>query len=229
MKRRQARQIDEAVCRLLQPGWRGGTEAVINLMVASEPPGGFAHRQVEKYGVKEWGHRCVGPRLGERSRGSLIDRGVIVPLHGRHAKPALWMRAFPAGEGRQDALFDEAPGARRPSAPARGADGLFSAAQKMEAFDVQEGVCVWCGIHMGHWLLDVAADHLYPWSRGGPTDMSNVAVLHRACNSDKRDTTDFWGGMRRRVGYLAPASDLQRATAAYRRLKDAFGEWKGEE
>ena len=226
MRRKHARRIDEAWERLVQPGWRGITDAFIGLMLASEPAGGYAHRQEAKYGRQEWRHRCVGPRLGERSRGSLQDRGLVVPLHGRNTKPAVWTRPFPPGEGGQDSLFPDAGQPQRPGVTKRGAGGLFSAAQKIEAFNVQFGICVWCGIHMGHWELDVEADHVWPFSRGGPTDMPNVDVMHHACNSDKRDSTDFWGGMRRRVRYLAPASDLQKAIDAYKRLKSAFGEWK---
>jgi len=37
----------------------------------------------------------------------------------------------------------------------------------------------------------LAIDHIYPYSKGGKTDPSNLQVLCRKCNAKKRDKTDF--------------------------------------
>jgi hypothetical protein len=45
--------------------------------------------------------------------------------------------------------------------------------------------CVKCGSPD-----DLALDHIYPWSRGGPDTQDNLQMLCRSCNSRKRDRVE---------------------------------------
>jgi 5-methylcytosine-specific restriction endonuclease McrA len=44
-------------------------------------------------------------------------------------------------------------------------------------------VCQLCGGRVAP--IDVHIDHIYPWSRGGPTVLSNLQVTHSRCNIRK--------------------------------------------
>lgn len=55
------------------------------------------------------------------------------------------------------------------------------------------------------------ADHIYPWSKGGPTVVSNGQALCRSHNTSKGSFTPAWwyvlGLERRRATYVAVVSD----------------------
>lgn len=57
----------------------------------------------------------------------------------------------------------------------------FTPAQKREAYERQEGVCVKCGKQFD--LSDMEADHITPWHEGGKTDAKNCQML---CKEDNR-------------------------------------------
>lgn len=46
--------------------------------------------------------------------------------------------------------------------------------------------CQWCG-----WRRDLTADHIIPWSLGGPTKFANLQTLCRSCNSRKGVRVDL--------------------------------------
>ena len=57
----------------------------------------------------------------------------------------------------------------------------FSANQRREAYERQEGVCVICNEHFE--LEDMDADHITPWHKGGKTASENCQML---CKQDNR-------------------------------------------
>lgn len=61
----------------------------------------------------------------------------------------------------------------------------FSRKQKREAFERQGGRCAKCGEEFA--LTDMEADHITPWSRGGPTTAANCQLL---CKDDNRRKSD---------------------------------------
>jgi hypothetical protein len=63
---------------------------------------------------------------------------------------------------------------KRPSRPTIPAD------VRAAVFDRDGRACVECGARE-----DLALDHIYPWSLGGPDTVENLRVLCRSCNSKK--------------------------------------------
>lgn len=65
------------------------------------------------------------------------------------------------------------------------------------------------------------ADHIYPWSKGGPTIVSNGQALCRSHNAGKGSTTPPWwklvGLERRRKAYFPEDADLR----VYARMSEA--------
>ena len=58
----------------------------------------------------------------------------------------------------------------------------FSKAEKVALYLVAEGKCSVCGSELDKgW----EADHIVPYSIGGPTDVANGQALCRACNRRK--------------------------------------------
>lgn len=59
----------------------------------------------------------------------------------------------------------------------------------------------------------VEADHVYPWSRGGPTVLSNGQALCREHNRSKSNLRPPWWYVRalerRRAGYFPEAADVR--------------------
>lgn len=61
----------------------------------------------------------------------------------------------------------------------------FSEKMRREAYERQKGVCPKCG---GHFKIEeMEADHIKPWSQGGPTTAENCQMLCRDCNRKKSD------------------------------------------
>jgi hypothetical protein len=61
----------------------------------------------------------------------------------------------------------------------------FSDNQRLEAYGRQEGICVKCKKHFE--IEDMEADHITPWSQGGPTTAENCQML---CKDDNRRKSD---------------------------------------
>ena len=61
----------------------------------------------------------------------------------------------------------------------------FSPAQKMRAYQRQNGICSCCGQHFE--FEEMQGDHIIPWSQGGKTEDSNLQMLCQRCNNDKSD------------------------------------------
>ena len=59
----------------------------------------------------------------------------------------------------------------------------FSEAQKLAAYERQQGVCAECGGHFE--LTQMEADHITPWHAGGRTIADNCQMLCRECNRRK--------------------------------------------
>lgn len=57
----------------------------------------------------------------------------------------------------------------------------FSANEKREAYERQEGICAVCGQHFE--LAEMEADHITPWHEGGKTKPENCQLL---CREDNR-------------------------------------------
>lgn len=60
----------------------------------------------------------------------------------------------------------------------------FTEAQKIEAYERQEGKCAICGEEFD--IDDMDADHIIPWSEGGKTTSDNCRVLCVACNRSNK-------------------------------------------
>ncbi len=61
----------------------------------------------------------------------------------------------------------------------------FSENHKLEAYGRQEGICVKCKKHFE--IEEMEADHITPWSQGGPTTTENCQLL---CKDDNRRKSD---------------------------------------
>ena len=61
----------------------------------------------------------------------------------------------------------------------------FDDRMKRTAYERQGGVCPCCGERFE--LSDMHADHIKPWSKGGPTIAGNCQMLCRDCNLKKSD------------------------------------------
>ena len=59
----------------------------------------------------------------------------------------------------------------------------FSDAQKLSAYERQQGICAECGQHFE--LAQMEADHITPWHAGGKTSTENCQMLCRECNRRK--------------------------------------------
>ncbi len=59
----------------------------------------------------------------------------------------------------------------------------FTDAQKLAAYEAQEGICAECHEHFE--LNQMEADHITPWHEGGKTTADNCQMLCRECNRRK--------------------------------------------
>jgi len=59
----------------------------------------------------------------------------------------------------------------------------FTDAQKLAAYERQQGICADCGGHFE--LSQMEADHITPWHDGGRTVADNCQMLCRECNRRK--------------------------------------------
>ena len=59
----------------------------------------------------------------------------------------------------------------------------FTPAQKIAAYERQNGICPICGNHFE--IEQMEGDHITPWSQGGPTTADNCQMLCRDCNRRK--------------------------------------------
>lgn len=62
----------------------------------------------------------------------------------------------------------------------------FTAKQKQEAYERQDGKCAACDEEFT--LAKLQGDHIVPWSKGGRTVSENLKLLCQPCNTDKSDT-----------------------------------------
>jgi len=59
----------------------------------------------------------------------------------------------------------------------------FTASQKREAYEFQDGVCPVCDKHFD--IDEMEGDHITPWHEGGKTDSENCKMLCKECNRRK--------------------------------------------
>lgn len=59
----------------------------------------------------------------------------------------------------------------------------FTPAMAKAAYTRQQGICPICGKHFE--LSEMEADHIKPWSKGGPTSADNCQMLCQKCNREK--------------------------------------------
>jgi len=62
----------------------------------------------------------------------------------------------------------------------------FTASQKRSAYERQKGVCSKCSKQFKE--NEMEADHITPWSKGGPTSAENCQMLCKDCNRRKSDS-----------------------------------------
>ena len=61
----------------------------------------------------------------------------------------------------------------------------FTEKMKREAYERQQGICPRCGEGKHYELNEMEADHITPWSQGGPTTADNCQMLCRRHNREK--------------------------------------------
>ena len=63
----------------------------------------------------------------------------------------------------------------------------FSNDLKRLSYEAQDGICAICG----EWfpIEEMQADHIIPWSKGGPTTLKNLQMTCICCNGDKSSGT----------------------------------------
>lgn len=59
----------------------------------------------------------------------------------------------------------------------------FSEKEMQRKYDEQKGICPKCGKHFDR--IDMAGDHVVPWSKGGRTEYANLQMLCKDCNGRK--------------------------------------------
>ena len=59
----------------------------------------------------------------------------------------------------------------------------FDGNTRQAVYEIQGGRCAICGEHFA--LEEMDADHIKPWSKGGPTTRENCQLLCRTCNLRK--------------------------------------------
>jgi 5-methylcytosine-specific restriction endonuclease McrA len=73
-----------------------------------------------------------------------------------------------------DGIFDDQDAARK-----------FTAVQRRILWHASANKgCSICGLPIERWE-DLSIDHVYPWVKGGKTDLANAALTHRKCNAAK--------------------------------------------
>lgn len=101
----------------------------------------------------------------------------------------------------------------------------FNGAQRIALYLAADGRCMKCGTELGS---DWHADHIHPWSQGGPTDVTNGQALCASCNlkKGKNLNTDryAWQQEARRDFRLSHKTDfLVTATPAAGKTRMALG------
>ena len=69
----------------------------------------------------------------------------------------------------------------------------FDDKQKREAYERQQGICPFCheeGNDTKYELKDMEADHITPWSKGGPTTSENCQMLCKEHNAKKSNKSN---------------------------------------
>ena len=61
----------------------------------------------------------------------------------------------------------------------------FSASQKREAYERQQGICPRCGSGKHYTIEEMEADHITPWHEGGKTTAENCQMLCQRHNREK--------------------------------------------
>ena len=61
----------------------------------------------------------------------------------------------------------------------------FTDSQKRQVYEMQKGICPSCKEHFE--MEEMEADHIDPWSQGGPTTIDNCQMLCKKCNRRKSD------------------------------------------
>ena len=59
----------------------------------------------------------------------------------------------------------------------------FTERDRRAAYEQQKGICPMCGEHFE--IVEMHADHILPWSKGGHTTPENCQMLCRDCNLKK--------------------------------------------
>jgi hypothetical protein len=60
---------------------------------------------------------------------------------------------------------------------------IFSDKQKRETYEKQKGICIKC--EKKFQIIEMHADHIIPWSKGGKTTSENCQMLCQKCNGTK--------------------------------------------
>ena len=66
---------------------------------------------------------------------------------------------------------------------------LVSSSKKLYVFKRDKYTCQYCGVSGSE--IDLECDHIYPVSKGGTNDITNLTTSCRTCNRKKSDSVDW--------------------------------------
>jgi len=140
---------------------------------------------------KRWreSHREEASAASRRWYENNKERCVQNSKEWRDANPgkmAEYSRQWRADNPERSKMHDKAKRAKR-VAEKKGNGGSFSADEFMALFEAAGWECAYCGCALDS--DSVTADHIIPLSRGGSSDIDNIAPACRSCNSRKHDKT----------------------------------------
>ena len=118
-------------------------------------------------------HRCE-PRFIEYTKMMLqIPRDEIIRMYGCHDGGSKWQKELLINVDRD--IYDIVQSIDAPR--------LFTPTQKAQKLKEQGDLCTWCNHPIVYGDQSVC-HHKVPWSRGGPTTLDNLQVLHKQCHTD---------------------------------------------
>lgn len=124
-------------------------------------------------------HRCES-RFVEYTKMMLqMPREDIIRLYGCHDGGPQWQQKLLVGIDRD--IHDIVQSIDDPR--------LFTPTQKAQKLKEQGGLCTWCNHPIVYGEKSVC-HHKMPWSRGGPTTLDNLQVLHAQCHTDLHLNSD---------------------------------------
>lgn len=136
----------------------------------------------QKFMINENGDVFINYQFIEHEwRLYLIDSQKYMKMN-QEKNDAFWMYLRKRQEEIHNYIFKELNNIRKELPPRSSRKKVSHKVKKLLARD--GNFCGWCE-EMIEENQRIAVDHIYPKSKGGPDDMSNLRVLHYSCNAQK--------------------------------------------